>query len=144
MNVTDVAKESVGLRTSVDCFAMSTVVELIGRPHLDMFQQDRFIFSTSTFILRLFQPRTTLYASRLLLTKPLPARKTTRQWSSLLHLSCTQNSWQPKQNLPTGNSSARKWCVCRTRACRSSICQFPRIKQTKISTMCLRARCQTW
>ena len=43
MNVTDVTGANVGLRTRAERFARSNVVELIGRPHLDVFQQDRLI-----------------------------------------------------------------------------------------------------
>ena len=43
MNVTDVTGANVGLRTRAGRFARSNVVELIGRPHLDVFQQDRLI-----------------------------------------------------------------------------------------------------
>ena len=40
MNVTDVARANLGLRTSAGRFARSTVVELIERPHLNEFQLD--------------------------------------------------------------------------------------------------------
>ena len=43
MNVIDVTKANVGLRTRAVRFASSNVVKLIGRPQLDMFQQDRLI-----------------------------------------------------------------------------------------------------
>ena len=43
MDVTDVTGANVGLRTRAARFARSTVVELIGRPHLDVFHQDRLI-----------------------------------------------------------------------------------------------------
>ena len=43
INVTDVAGANVGLRTRAGRFARNTVLELIGRPHLDVFQQDRLI-----------------------------------------------------------------------------------------------------
>ena len=40
MNVTDVTGANVGLCTRAERFARSNVVQLIGRPHLDVFQQD--------------------------------------------------------------------------------------------------------
>ena len=43
MNVTDVTRANVGLRTRAARFSRSNVVELIGRHHLDVFQQDRLI-----------------------------------------------------------------------------------------------------
>ena len=43
INVTDVAKANVGLRTRRGCFAKSTVMKLIGRPHFNVFYQNRLI-----------------------------------------------------------------------------------------------------
>ena len=43
MGVTDVAGDNDGLRTPAAQFASRRVVELIGRPHLEVFQQDRLI-----------------------------------------------------------------------------------------------------
>ena len=43
MGITNVQGENVGLVTRAARFATSTVVELIGRPHMDVFQQDRLI-----------------------------------------------------------------------------------------------------
>ena len=43
MEVTDVTGDNIGLRTRAAQFATSRVVELMGRPHLDVFQQDRLI-----------------------------------------------------------------------------------------------------
>ena len=43
MNGTDVTGANVGLRTRAGRFSRSNVVELIKRPHLDVFQQDRLI-----------------------------------------------------------------------------------------------------
>ena len=44
MNVTVVDGNNAGLNARVATFAWSTVVELIGRPHLDVFNQERLIF----------------------------------------------------------------------------------------------------
>ena len=43
MNVTDVTRANLGLCTRARHFGRSNVVELIGRPNLDVFQQDRLI-----------------------------------------------------------------------------------------------------
>ena len=43
MGVTEVADANAGLNTRAVTFATSTVVELVGRPHLDVFHQDRLI-----------------------------------------------------------------------------------------------------
>ena len=43
MGVTEVAGANAGLNTRAMTFATSTVVELMGRPHLDVFHQDRLI-----------------------------------------------------------------------------------------------------
>ena len=43
MGVTKVAGANAGLNTRAVTFATSTVVELVGRPHLDVFHQDRLI-----------------------------------------------------------------------------------------------------
>ena len=43
MGVTEVAGANAGLNTRSMTFATSTVVELVGRPHLDVFHQDRLI-----------------------------------------------------------------------------------------------------
>ena len=43
MGVTEVAGANAGLNTRAVTFATSTVVELVGRPHLDVFHQDRLI-----------------------------------------------------------------------------------------------------
>ena len=43
MNVTAVFGNNVGLIAHAATFARSTLVELIGRPHLDVFHQERLI-----------------------------------------------------------------------------------------------------
>ena len=43
MGVTEVAKTNVGLNTRAVTFATSTVFEIVCRPHLDVFNQDRLI-----------------------------------------------------------------------------------------------------
>ena len=43
MNVTAVGGNNAGLNARAATFARSTLVELIGRPHLDVFQQERLI-----------------------------------------------------------------------------------------------------
>ena len=43
MGVTEVVGANAGLNTRAVTFATSTVVELVGRPHLDVFHQDRLI-----------------------------------------------------------------------------------------------------
>ena len=40
MGVTEVAGDNAGLNTRAVTFATCTVVELVGRPHLDVFHQD--------------------------------------------------------------------------------------------------------
>ena len=44
MNVTAVGGNNAGLKARAATFARSTLVELIGRPHLDVFHQERLIF----------------------------------------------------------------------------------------------------
>ena len=43
MNVTAVGGNNAGLNARAATFARSILVELIGRPHLDVFHQERFI-----------------------------------------------------------------------------------------------------
>ena len=43
MGVTAVGGNNAGLKTRATKFARSAVVELIGRPYLDVFQQERLI-----------------------------------------------------------------------------------------------------
>ena len=53
MEVTDVAEDNVYLRARAAQFATSRVVELIGRPHLDVFQQNRLISPNADVHLKL-------------------------------------------------------------------------------------------
>ena len=55
MNVTDVTEANVGLRTRARRCERSNVVELFERPHLDVFQQDRFIPPRFDVYLKLIQ-----------------------------------------------------------------------------------------
>ena len=53
MNVIYVARAIVGFRTRAGCFARSTVVELIGHLHLDLFKQDCCILSYFDVLVKL-------------------------------------------------------------------------------------------
>ena len=53
MGVTEVAGANAGLNTRAVTFATSTVVELVGRPHLDVFNQDRLIPPASDLHMKL-------------------------------------------------------------------------------------------
>ena len=50
MDVTLVGENNVGLNACAATFAKITLVQLIGRPHLDVFHQTRLIFLISNFI----------------------------------------------------------------------------------------------
>ena len=41
MGVTEVGKANTGLKTCAETFATNTVIELFGRPHVDVFFQNR-------------------------------------------------------------------------------------------------------
>ena len=64
MGVIAVGENNAGLNTRATKFAKSAVVKLIGRPHLDFFQQERLIFPNIDLNIRLIRPRTTLCASQ--------------------------------------------------------------------------------
>ena len=52
MNVTDITGNNLGLRSRAACFARSRGVTLIGRPHLDLFHQEKLIPSNIDLKLR--------------------------------------------------------------------------------------------